>query len=122
MFISDRKQRSMNVTVNLWVVNERWLFSLLWCAGASSVTTNSCHLLKDMDRPDLAMVSNSCKYSSVCCTALAFLSISLSSLKNHRLKHLFFRADEICAGVLKKKTSLEPMGMFVCFRHVRHTE
>ncbi|XP_037316480.2 glycerophosphoinositol inositolphosphodiesterase GDPD2 isoform X1 [Pungitius pungitius] len=43
------------VTVNLWVVNERWLFSLMWCAGASSVTTNSCHLLKDMERPDWFM-------------------------------------------------------------------
>ncbi|KAM7417450.1 hypothetical protein PAMA_017208 [Pampus argenteus] len=44
-----------NVTVNLWVVNERWLFSLLWCAGASSVTTNSCHLLQNMNRPDWVM-------------------------------------------------------------------
>ncbi|KAK9518234.1 hypothetical protein VZT92_023546 [Zoarces viviparus] len=50
-----RKHRSKNVTVNMWVVNERWLFSLLWCAGASSVTTNSCHLLKDMERPDWLM-------------------------------------------------------------------
>ncbi|XP_047440676.1 glycerophosphoinositol inositolphosphodiesterase GDPD2 isoform X2 [Mugil cephalus] len=41
-----------NYTVNLYVVNERWLFSLLWCAGASSVTTNACHLLKDVDEPD----------------------------------------------------------------------
>ncbi|XP_070819362.1 glycerophosphoinositol inositolphosphodiesterase GDPD2 [Chaetodon trifascialis] len=40
------------ITMNMWVVNERWLFSLLWCAGVSSVTTNSCHLLKDMDQPD----------------------------------------------------------------------
>ncbi|XP_040904424.1 glycerophosphoinositol inositolphosphodiesterase GDPD2 isoform X3 [Toxotes jaculatrix] len=47
-----RELRRDNVTVNLWVVNERWLFSLLWCAGASSVTTNSCHLLKEVDRPD----------------------------------------------------------------------
>ncbi|KAB5571230.1 hypothetical protein PHYPO_G00222640 [Pangasianodon hypophthalmus] len=43
---------SQDVMVNLWVVNERWLFSLLWCAGASSVTTNACHLLKDMSQPD----------------------------------------------------------------------
>ncbi|XP_028444549.1 glycerophosphoinositol inositolphosphodiesterase GDPD2 [Perca flavescens] len=50
-----RELRSRNVTVNLWVVNERWLFSLLWCAGASSVTTNSCHLLKDMDHPHWLM-------------------------------------------------------------------
>ncbi|XP_035524595.1 glycerophosphoinositol inositolphosphodiesterase GDPD2 [Morone saxatilis] len=47
-----REYRSSNVTVNMWVVNERWLFSLLWCSGVSSVTTNSCHILKDMDRPD----------------------------------------------------------------------
>ncbi|KAM6924199.1 glycerophosphoinositol inositolphosphodiesterase GDPD2 [Xenentodon cancila] len=47
-----RELKGKNVTVNLWVVNERWLFSLLWCAGASSVTTNSCHLLKDLKRPD----------------------------------------------------------------------
>ncbi|KAM4621562.1 LOW QUALITY PROTEIN: glycerophosphoinositol inositolphosphodiesterase GDPD2 [Polymixia lowei] len=41
-----------NVSVNLWVVNERWLFSLLWCSGAGSVTTNTCHLLQDMTQPD----------------------------------------------------------------------
>ncbi|XP_076877104.1 glycerophosphoinositol inositolphosphodiesterase GDPD2 [Brachyhypopomus gauderio] len=44
--------RSSNVTVNLWTVNERWLFSLLWCAGVTSVTTNTCHVLKDMTQPD----------------------------------------------------------------------
>ena len=57
-FSSYRDLRSSNITVNLWVVNERWLFSLLWCAGASSVTTNACHLLKDVEQPDWVMVSN----------------------------------------------------------------
>ncbi|XP_041693660.1 glycerophosphoinositol inositolphosphodiesterase GDPD2 isoform X1 [Coregonus clupeaformis] len=47
--------RNRNVTVNLWVVNEPWLFSLLWCSGASSVTTNACSLLKDMSQPDWTM-------------------------------------------------------------------
>uniref|UniRef100_A0A3P9LFW0 Glycerophosphodiester phosphodiesterase domain containing 2 n=1 Tax=Oryzias latipes TaxID=8090 RepID=A0A3P9LFW0_ORYLA len=50
-----RELRADNITVNLWVVNERWLFSLLWCVGASSVTTNSCHLLKDVEQPDWFM-------------------------------------------------------------------
>ncbi|XP_056133272.1 glycerophosphoinositol inositolphosphodiesterase GDPD2 [Lampris incognitus] len=50
-----RELRGRNVSVNLWVVNERWLFSLLWCSGASSVTTNSCHLLQDMTQPDWTM-------------------------------------------------------------------
>lgn len=57
MFVPDRKLRKMDVSVNVWVVNERWLFSLMWCVGVSSVTTNSCHLLKDMKHPDWIMVS-----------------------------------------------------------------
>nr|XP_046152516.1 glycerophosphoinositol inositolphosphodiesterase GDPD2 isoform X2 [Oncorhynchus gorbuscha] len=47
--------RSRNVSVNLWVVNEPWLFSLLWCSGANSVTTNACSLLQDMTQPDWTM-------------------------------------------------------------------
>ncbi|KAM8848108.1 glycerophosphoinositol inositolphosphodiesterase GDPD2 [Synchiropus picturatus] len=47
-----RDLRSKNITINVWVVNERWLFSLLWCAGVSSVTTNSCQDLHVMERPD----------------------------------------------------------------------
>ncbi|XP_019901362.2 glycerophosphoinositol inositolphosphodiesterase GDPD2 isoform X2 [Esox lucius] len=50
-----RSLRNRNVSVNLWVVNERWLFSLAWCSGASSVTTNACPLLKDMTSPDWTM-------------------------------------------------------------------
>ncbi|KAK1163103.1 glycerophosphoinositol inositolphosphodiesterase GDPD2-like [Acipenser oxyrinchus oxyrinchus] len=53
-FLSGQEIRNLtrsNVTVNMWVVNERWLFSLLWCSGVSSVTTNSCHRLRDMQRP-----------------------------------------------------------------------
>ncbi|XP_067104488.1 glycerophosphoinositol inositolphosphodiesterase GDPD2 isoform X2 [Osmerus mordax] len=53
-----RELRSRNVSVNLWVVNERWLFSLLWCSGASSVTTNACHLLQDMTQPHWTLGSN----------------------------------------------------------------
>lgn len=58
VFVFDSDLRKRNITVNLYVVNERWLFSMLWCAGASSVTTNACHLLKEMERPDWVMVSN----------------------------------------------------------------
>ncbi|KAG5263342.1 hypothetical protein AALO_G00263810 [Alosa alosa] len=47
-----RELRNKNVSVNLWVVNQRWLFSLVWCSGASSVTTNACHIFKDMAQPD----------------------------------------------------------------------
>ncbi|XP_006192474.2 glycerophosphoinositol inositolphosphodiesterase GDPD2 [Camelus dromedarius] len=40
-----------NVSVNLYVVNKPWLFSLLWCAGVDSVTTNDCQLLQQMSYP-----------------------------------------------------------------------
>ncbi|KAM5197629.1 glycerophosphoinositol inositolphosphodiesterase GDPD2 isoform 3-T4 [Hipposideros larvatus] len=40
-----------NVSVNLFVVNKAWLFSLLWCAGVDSVTTNDCQLLQQMRNP-----------------------------------------------------------------------
>lgn len=40
-----------NVSVNLFVVNKPWLFSILWCAGVDSVTTNDCQLLQQMRHP-----------------------------------------------------------------------
>lgn len=39
------------MSVNLFVVNKAWLFSLLWCAGVDSVTTNDCQLLQQMRYP-----------------------------------------------------------------------
>ncbi|KAM4732985.1 glycerophosphoinositol inositolphosphodiesterase GDPD2 [Anableps anableps] len=50
-----RELRKIHIHVNLYVVNERWLFSLLWCAGASSVTTNNCQVLHKMEQPDWTM-------------------------------------------------------------------
>ncbi|XP_062997687.1 glycerophosphoinositol inositolphosphodiesterase GDPD2 [Elgaria multicarinata webbii] len=46
-----REYRKDNISVNLYVVNAPWLFSILWCAGASSVTTNNCQVLQGMERP-----------------------------------------------------------------------
>ncbi|XP_066437012.1 glycerophosphoinositol inositolphosphodiesterase GDPD2 isoform X4 [Eleutherodactylus coqui] len=46
-----RWYRGDNISVNLFVVNKPWLFSYVWCAGATSVTTNACHLLKDLTQP-----------------------------------------------------------------------
>ncbi|XP_053129798.1 glycerophosphoinositol inositolphosphodiesterase GDPD2 isoform X3 [Hemicordylus capensis] len=46
-----QEYRRDNISVNLYVVNTPWLFSLLWCAGTSSVTTNACQVLQGMKRP-----------------------------------------------------------------------
>ncbi|XP_043982647.1 glycerophosphoinositol inositolphosphodiesterase GDPD2 isoform X4 [Gambusia affinis] len=50
-----RSLRNKGIKVNLFVVNERWMFSLLWCAGASSVTTNNCQVFSKMEQPDWTM-------------------------------------------------------------------
>ncbi|KAM9321600.1 glycerophosphodiester phosphodiesterase domain-containing protein 4 [Gastrophryne carolinensis] len=46
-----RMYAAANITTNLYVISEPWLFSLAWCAGAHSVTTNSVPTLRSMDRP-----------------------------------------------------------------------
>ncbi|XP_019381157.1 PREDICTED: glycerophosphodiester phosphodiesterase domain-containing protein 4 [Gavialis gangeticus] len=46
-----RTYAEANITTNLYVIDEPWLFSLAWCAGAHSVTTNAAHSLRDLDQP-----------------------------------------------------------------------
>ncbi|XP_075448760.1 glycerophosphodiester phosphodiesterase domain-containing protein 4 isoform X3 [Ascaphus truei] len=50
-----RMYAAANITTNLYVVSEPWLFSLAWCSGAHSVTTNSVLLLKTVDKPMFLM-------------------------------------------------------------------
>ncbi|XP_078267977.1 glycerophosphodiester phosphodiesterase domain-containing protein 5 [Rhinoraja longicauda] len=46
-----RNYAKENISTNVYVVDERWVFSTLWCAKVNSVTTNACHILKKMDVP-----------------------------------------------------------------------
>ncbi|XP_077089178.1 glycerophosphodiester phosphodiesterase domain-containing protein 5 isoform X1 [Siphateles boraxobius] len=46
-----RKYSAANISTNLYVISEPWLYSLAWCAGAHSVATNAVHILKSMQRP-----------------------------------------------------------------------
>ncbi|TTI30671.1 Glycerophosphodiester phosphodiesterase domain-containing protein 5 [Bagarius yarrelli] len=49
------KYASVNISTNLYVISQPWLFSLAWCAGAHSVTTNAPHLLKILHKPVFLM-------------------------------------------------------------------
>uniref|UniRef100_A0A8C6JN94 Uncharacterized protein n=1 Tax=Melopsittacus undulatus TaxID=13146 RepID=A0A8C6JN94_MELUD len=53
-----RQYHRDNISVNLYVVNQPWLFSVLWCSGVSSVTTNACQVLKEMKHPIWLLVSD----------------------------------------------------------------
>uniref|UniRef100_A0A672RVV7 GP-PDE domain-containing protein n=1 Tax=Sinocyclocheilus grahami TaxID=75366 RepID=A0A672RVV7_SINGR len=46
-----RKYASVNISTNLYVISQPWLYSLAWCAGVHSVTTNAPHKLKTLQRP-----------------------------------------------------------------------
>uniref|UniRef100_A0A8C8DTZ7 Glycerophosphodiester phosphodiesterase domain containing 4a n=1 Tax=Oryzias sinensis TaxID=183150 RepID=A0A8C8DTZ7_9TELE len=46
-----RKYLSVNISTNLYVISQPWLYTLAWCAGAQSVTTNSIHILSRMSKP-----------------------------------------------------------------------
>ncbi|KAJ8280451.1 hypothetical protein GJAV_G00054720 [Gymnothorax javanicus] len=46
-----RKYSSVNISTNLYVISQPWLYSLAWCAGAQSVATNALHVLKNLDKP-----------------------------------------------------------------------
>nr|XP_012788705.1 unnamed protein product [Sorex araneus] len=46
-----RDYASWNLSVNLYMVNAPWLFSLLWCAGVPSVTSDNSHTLAQVPSP-----------------------------------------------------------------------
>ncbi|XP_041656664.1 glycerophosphodiester phosphodiesterase domain-containing protein 5-like isoform X3 [Cheilinus undulatus] len=46
---------AVNISINLYVISQPWLFSLAWCCGVQSVTTNAPQLLKSMKSPLLLM-------------------------------------------------------------------
>lgn len=43
--------------MNLYTVNAPWLFSLLWCTGVPSVTSDNAHALSQVPSPLWIMVS-----------------------------------------------------------------
>ncbi|XP_035885880.1 glycerophosphodiester phosphodiesterase domain-containing protein 4-like [Phyllostomus discolor] len=46
-----RDYKAANITINLYLVNEPWLFSLAWCSRIHSVTTDNIHLLRQINHP-----------------------------------------------------------------------
>ncbi|KAJ3591371.1 hypothetical protein NHX12_009316 [Muraenolepis orangiensis] len=40
-----------NVSLTLYTVNEPWLYSVLWCSGVSSVSSEAPHVLKKLPHP-----------------------------------------------------------------------
>ncbi|XP_067841775.1 glycerophosphodiester phosphodiesterase domain-containing protein 5 [Heptranchias perlo] len=56
-----RMYATANISTNLYVVSESWLFSLVWCSGAHSVSTNAPQYLKDIRQPWFLMTPSQFK-------------------------------------------------------------
>nr|XP_025953711.1 glycerophosphodiester phosphodiesterase domain-containing protein 4 [Dromaius novaehollandiae]XP_025953712.1 glycerophosphodiester phosphodiesterase domain-containing protein 4 [Dromaius novaehollandiae] len=72
-----RQYAEANITTNLYVVNEPWLFSLAWCSGAHSVTTNTVHMLKNLSQPLFLMTPQQYNIMWILTDVTSVLLISL---------------------------------------------
>ncbi|XP_007244805.3 glycerophosphodiester phosphodiesterase domain-containing protein 5 isoform X1 [Astyanax mexicanus] len=46
-----RRLSSSNVSLNVYPVNEPWLYSVLWCSGVQSVSSDAPHILRKVPHP-----------------------------------------------------------------------
>ncbi|KAB5543279.1 hypothetical protein PHYPO_G00077260 [Pangasianodon hypophthalmus] len=46
-----RRFRGSNVSMNVYPVNEPWLYSVLWCSGVQSVSSDAPHILRKVPQP-----------------------------------------------------------------------
>ena len=67
-----REYAAANITTNLYVITQPWLYSLAWCAGVHSVTTNAPHILRALHTPLFLMVGNTV-WVCVCVCVRAFV-------------------------------------------------
>lgn len=56
--LSLRNYSQSNINLTLHTINEPWLFSLLWCSGVSSVSSEAPHVLNKVPYPVWIMVRN----------------------------------------------------------------
>ncbi|KAM9764320.1 glycerophosphodiester phosphodiesterase domain-containing protein 4-like [Dama dama] len=52
-----KEYKAANISINLYLVNEPWLFSLAWCSKIQSVTTDNLQVLREINHPYYFMVS-----------------------------------------------------------------
>uniref|UniRef100_A0A8W4FEQ8 GP-PDE domain-containing protein n=1 Tax=Sus scrofa TaxID=9823 RepID=A0A8W4FEQ8_PIG len=53
-----REYKAANISINLYIINEPWLFSLAWCSRIQSVTTDNIQVLNKINHPYYFMTPN----------------------------------------------------------------
>lgn len=89
-----RKYAAVNITTNLYVISQPWLYSLAWCAGVHSVTTNAPQLLSTISSPLFIMSPDKYKLMWILTDLMSFALILLI-IFFHRWRE---RELEFCSG------------------------
>nr|XP_054771266.1 glycerophosphodiester phosphodiesterase domain-containing protein 5-like [Lytechinus pictus] len=87
--ISDKEideYSQVNISANVYTINEVWLYSLYWCVGAESITTSACHLLNDVQTPIWHMTKSTYLLAWVLVDAVSVVCVGLIFLLQ-RVRH-----------------------------------
>ncbi|KAM3842173.1 glycerophosphodiester phosphodiesterase domain-containing protein 5-like, partial [Diretmus argenteus] len=66
---------AVNITTNLYVISQPWLYSLAWCAGVQSVTTNAPQRLRTMNTPLFLMTPDEYNLMWILTDVVSFMLI-----------------------------------------------
>lgn len=70
-----REYAAENVSTNLYVISQPWLYSLAWCTGVHSVTTNAPQLLRTLNSPLFLMSPEEYSLMWILTDVLSFLMV-----------------------------------------------
>ncbi|XP_023987366.1 glycerophosphodiester phosphodiesterase domain-containing protein 4 [Physeter macrocephalus] len=73
-----REYKAVNININLYIVNEPWLFSLAWCSSIHSVTTDNIQVLNEINHPYFFMTPSYYKFMWIlmdCVSAVFIVAI-----------------------------------------------
>ncbi|XP_036717183.1 glycerophosphodiester phosphodiesterase domain-containing protein 4 [Balaenoptera musculus] len=73
-----REYKAVNININLYIVNEPWLFSLAWCSSIYSVTTDNIQVLNEINHPYFFMTPSYYKFMWIlmdCVSAVFIVAI-----------------------------------------------
>uniref|UniRef100_A0AAQ5Y1F4 GP-PDE domain-containing protein n=1 Tax=Amphiprion ocellaris TaxID=80972 RepID=A0AAQ5Y1F4_AMPOC len=97
VFPSPREYLANNVSVTVYPVNEPWLYSILWCSGVPSVSSDAPQVLRKVPYPIWLMV-NSSLYSYCLsvfvrvCIYLSFNRWRISGMQNYNPEQIMLSA------------------------------
>uniref|UniRef100_A0A3Q4H6X0 Glycerophosphodiester phosphodiesterase domain containing 4b n=1 Tax=Neolamprologus brichardi TaxID=32507 RepID=A0A3Q4H6X0_NEOBR len=92
-----REYTAVNITTNLYVISQPWLYSLAWCAGVHSVTTNAPQLLSTISSPLFIMSPDEYKLMWILTDLMSFVLILLIFFfhrwKTHTRTHTYLASN-----------------------------